>query len=155
MRRSVLLALALWLGSMPLASAAVPTHFEPVIGGALLCRDAIDPVYFKDYLTRYFKAPYKVEGGAYWFKPEPKQQLFGLELVDMFVSLETSRYAFLGVVFKEKLADARKKLLEAKGAVFLPYAGETVLRSPPGSFLIQYDTSQTKLYCVKYRAFEE
>jgi hypothetical protein len=144
----------LWLGLISPAWAAVPTTFEPVIGGALLCRDAIDPVYFKDYLTQYFKKPYKVEGGAYWFKPQPKQQLFGLELVDMFVSLENSRYAFLGVVFKEKLADARKKLLEGKGLAFAPYAGETVLRSALGAFLIEYNKTQTKLYCVKYRDFE-
>jgi len=139
------------LGSMPVSLLAAPTTFEPVIGSALLCNDQIDPVYFKDYLTRFFKNPYKTEGEAYWFKPDPAQRLYGLELTDIYVSTESSRYAFLGVIFKEKLDIARKKMLELKGVSFLPFSGDTVLRSALGSFLIEYDKTKTKLYCVKHR----
>ena len=139
------------LGSMPVPLLAAPTTFEPVIGSALMCNDQIDPVYFKDYLTRFFKAPYKTEGEAYWFKPEPSQKLYDLELTDIYVSTESSRYAFLGVVFKEKLDDAKKKMLEIRNTAFLPFSGDTSLRSAQGSFLIEYDKTKTKLYCVKHR----
>jgi len=139
------------LGSMPVSSFAAPTTFEPVIGSALLCNDQIDPVYFKDYLIRFFKNPYKTEGEAYWFKPDPSQRLYDLELTDIYVSVESSRYAFLGVIFKEKLDIARKKMLEIRGVTYLPFSGDTVLRSAQGSFLIEYDKTKTKLYCVKHR----
>lgn len=139
------------LGSMPVSLLAAPTTFEPVIGSALLCNDQIDPVYFKDYLIRFYKNPYKTEGEAYWFKPDPAQKLYDLELTDIYVSTESSRYAFLGVILKEKLDTARKKMLEIRGISYLPFSGDAVLRSAQGSFLIEYDNTKTKLYCVKYR----
>jgi len=138
------------------AGAAAPATFLPVIGGAVLCNDRIDQVYFKNYLDQAYKASYKTEGEAYWYKPENGQQLFNLTLVDIFVSVDDSRYAFVGVVLKEKLEDATKKFLE-RGIRFEPYApqGETagpdVLRSPEGAFLIRYNTTQSKLYCAKHR----
>lgn len=131
--------------------AAAPTTFDPVIGRALLCYDQIDPVYFKDYLTRFYKNPYKTEGEAYWFKPDSEQRLYDLTLADIFVSTEDSRYAFLGVVFKENLTAARKKMQDLKGINFLPFSGETVLRSAQGSFLLEYNNTQSKLYCLKHR----
>lgn len=149
-RKLLFLTLAV-LGSMPAPLLAAPTTFEPVIGSALMCNDQIDPVYFKDYLIRFFKNPYKTEGEAYWFKPEPAQKLYDLELTDIYVSTESSRYAFLGVVFKEKLDIAKKKMLEIRNTNFLPFSGDTVLRSAQGSFLIEYDKTKTKLYCVKHR----
>lgn len=139
----------LWV--VPAISVAGPTTFEPVIGTALLCRDQIDPIYFKDYLIRFFKNPYKTEGEAYWFKPDSGQKLYDMALEDIFVSTEGSRYAFLGVVFKENLTVAKKKMLETKGMSYLPFSGETVLRSAQGGFLIEYNTTQSKLYCVKHR----
>jgi hypothetical protein len=141
---------AFGLTTLP-AVAEVPTTFQPVIGGGLLCRDQIDQAYFKDYLTQAFKAPYKTEGDAYWFKPENGQKLFGLELTDIFVSVDGSRYAFLGVVLKERLEDAAKKLLEQKGIRFDRDSGPDVLRSPEGTFLIRYNKTQSKLYCAKHR----
>lgn len=140
------------LGMWAIAPAiAAPTTFEPVIGSALLCQDQIDPAYFKDYLVRFYKNPYKTEGEAHWFKPDPEQKLYDMVLTDIFVSVEDSRYVFLGVVFRENLAAARKKMLDLKGIAFLPFSGEAVLRSAQGSFLIEYDKTQTKLYCVKHR----
>jgi hypothetical protein len=136
--------------AVPGVSFAAPTTFEPVIGSALLCNDQIDPAYFKDYLIRFFKNPYKTEGEAYWFKPDQAQKLYDLELTDIYVSTESSRYAFLGVIFKEKLDDAKKKML-TRGVSYLPFPGDTVLRSAQGSFLIEYDKTKTKLYCVKHK----
>lgn len=138
-------------GAVPAISVAGPTTFDPVIGNALLGREQIDPVYFKDYLTRFYKNPYKTEGEAYWFKPDSGQKLYDMELEDIFVSTEGSQYAFVGVVFKENLTLAKKKILETKGMDYLPFSGETVLRSAQGSFLIEYNTTQSKLYCVKHR----
>jgi hypothetical protein len=151
MGRKLLFLVLAALGSMPVSLLAAPTTFEPVIGSALLCNDQIDPVYFKDYLIRFFMNPYKTEGEAYWFKPDPAQRLYGLELMDIYVSTESSRYAFLGVIFKENLDTSRKKMLEIRGVRYLPFSGDTVLRSAPGSFLIEYDKTKTKLYCVKHR----
>ncbi|MDD5241407.1 MAG: hypothetical protein PHG47_06765 [Sulfuricella sp.] len=130
---------------------AAPTTFEPVIGNALLCRDHIDPDYFKDYLTRFYKFPYKTEGEAYWFKLDPDQKIFDMVMTDIFVSTEDSRYLFLGVIFRETLDSARKKMLEMEGIEYLPFSGNKVLRSAQGSFLVEYDNNQTKLYCVKHR----
>ena len=146
-----LLFVMLAVVSMPGSSLAAPTTFEPVIGSALQCNDHIDPVYFKDYLIRFYKNPYKTEGEAYWFKPDSAQKLYGLELTDIYVSTEGSNYAFLGVIFKEKLDVARKKMQEVRGISYLPFSGDSVLRSAQGSFLIEYDNTKTKLYCVKYR----
>jgi hypothetical protein len=147
--------LRIWIAVLGLtalsAAAEVPTTFQPVIGGGLLCRDQIDHIYFKDYLTQAFKSPYKTEGEAYWFKPENGQRLFGLELMDIFVSVDSSRYAFLGVVLKEKLEEAAKNILEQKGIRFDRYSSPDVLRSPEGAFLIRYNKTQSKLYCAKHR----
>lgn len=127
-----------------------PTTLEPVIGGALLCNDQIDPVFFRDYLSTYFKPPYKTEGGAYWFKPDGAR-LFDSEVEDIFVSDESAAVDFLGVVINERLPAVRQRILDAKGVVFSPDSGETTLRSPAGSFLIDYGGSKTKLFCLKYR----
>ncbi len=144
------------LASLP-AAAALPSTFQPVVGGGVLCHDHTEHKYFNDYLTQVFKPPYMTEGGAYWFKPENKQRLFGLELTDIFVSVDSVRYTFIGVVFKEKLEDAAKKLREERGIRFEPYAppderaSPDVLRSPAGAFLIRFNTTQSKLYCARHR----
>ncbi|MBZ0091664.1 MAG: hypothetical protein K8F27_05520 [Sulfuricellaceae bacterium] len=132
------------------AAFAAPSTFVPVVGNALLCNDHIDPVFFRDYLSTYFKPPYKTEGGAYWFKPEGAR-LFGSEVEDIFVSDESVAVDFLGVVINERLPAVRQQILDTKGVVFSPDTGETSLRSPAGSFLIDYGGSKTKLFCVKYR----
>lgn len=139
------------LALAPVQLLAAPTTFDPVIGSALLCNDQIDPVYFKDYLTRFFRFPYKNEGEAYWFKPDDGQKIYDMEMADIYVSTEDSRYSFLGVIFREPLDSARKKMLEMKGIEFRPFSSDKVLRSVQGSFLIEYNKTQSKLYCVKHR----
>jgi len=151
MARKVLALMLSALCLVPAVSISAPSTFEPVIGGALLCRDRIDPVYLRDYLIRFYQNPYKTEGEAYWFKLDAGKKLYGMTLEDIFVSTEDSRYAFLGVVLSENLSLARKKILETEGIDFQPFSGETVLRSAQGSFLIEYDQTQTKLYCAKHR----
>ncbi|MBS4097382.1 MAG: hypothetical protein KGZ83_11185 [Sulfuricella sp.] len=149
--KSVLLRVCLLLLGAAPAGAAPPTTFLPVIGGGVLCRDQTEHRYFREYLTQSFKKSYKTEGEAYWYKPEKGQTLFGGEVVDIFVSVEESRYGFIGVVFKDKFEDMRKKLLEQQSVRFESYDGPDVLRSPEGAFLIRYDTKQSKLYCARHR----
>lgn len=129
---------------------AVPSTFEPVIGNALLCQDNIDPPYFQDYLTTHFKAPYKTEGGAYWHKTDGVR-LYGIEVTEIFVSTGADQVDFLGVVFNAKLSEARQKLLADRGVAFVADPDGKTLRSPPGSFLIEYNRTKSKLFCVKYR----
>lgn len=147
----LILPLSLFFLLTPLAHAAPPTTFLPVIGGGVLCRDQTEHRWFREYLTQSFKAPYKTEGEAYWYKPEKGQSIFGLEIVDIFVSVDDTRYGFIGLVLKDKLEDAQKKLLEQKSIRFEPYDGPDVLRSPEGAFLIRYAGKQSKLYCARHR----
>lgn len=130
---------------------AAPTTFESVIGGGLLCRDAIDPAYFRDYLIRFYAGPVRRESGADWFKPDPEQRLYDMVITDIFVSTDDSPYRFLGVVFREKIAAARKKMQEVADTKFMPFPSETVLRSAQGSFLVELDAGRSRLTCVKNR----
>ena len=128
---------------------AAPTTFPQVIGNALLCIDQIDPAYFKKYMTDYFQPAYKVEGEAYWFKAETT--LFGSRIKEVFVSVESSKFAFLGIVMEDKQETAKEHIESLTGTRFLPDQNSITLRTPPGSFLIQYGTQNSKLFCVKQR----
>lgn len=134
----------------PAGSNAAPSTFEPVIGGGLQCLDQIEPSFFQSYLSTYFKEPYKNEGGALWYKMEGVQ-LFGLEVEEAFVSYKTEHTDFIGVIFNAKLEDARKSIQQTRGIRFVPEASPTVLRSAAGSYLIEYDRTKSKMFCVKYR----
>jgi hypothetical protein len=126
-----------------------PTHYQPVIGGALMCRDEIDPVYLKQYLTTHFKVPYKTEGGAYWFKPNGAT-LFDMNVTELFVSTEDNeRYVFIGAIILDTIKGAKEKIAANNGANFIPYPDENTQRSATGSFLIRYTPTQVKIYCVK------
>lgn len=144
------LLLAIFLTVTSFTVEAAPSTFEPVIGGALLCHDQIDPPYFQGYLTTHFKAPYKTEGGAYWHKIEGVQ-LYGIEVEEIFVSTGADQVDFLGLVFNAQLDEVRKKLLVNPGVAFLPDTNDKTLRSASGSYLIEYKGSKSKLFCVRYR----
>jgi len=130
---------------------AAPTHYLPVFGSALLCRDEIDPVYLKQYLTTHFKKPYKTEGGAYWFKPD-SATLFDMNVTELFVSTEDNeRYAFVGAIFLDTTKGARAKIAAFSGPNYIPYPDDITMRSGPGGFLIRYTATQVKVYCMKER----
>ena len=130
---------------------AAPTTFPPVIGNALLCLDHIDPVYLKKYMTDFFQPPYKTEGEAYWFKVNTI--LFGERVTDIFVSVENSRFAFLGVVIEDSQKNAKGKIEGATGTRFTSVLGNGTLRTPVGSFLIRFGGTTSKLVCVKDRYY--
>ena len=133
------------------AAFAAPTTFPQVIGNALLCYDQIDPEYFKKYMTDFFQPAYKVEGEAYWFKAETT--LFGSRVKEVFVSVESSKFAFLGIVMEDKQETAKQRIETMTGTRFIPEQNLETLRTPPGSFLIQYGRQNSKLFCVKHRIY--
>lgn len=144
------LAILLLLGALglPWPARAVPTTFAPVIGNALLCLDAIDPSYFKSYLTEALKRPYKTQGQAYWFKADTP--LLGVKLSELFVSTEESPYAFIGAVVEDDLKTARDKIQRSAGVEFRP-AADGRLRTAAGTYLISYGKGRSKIFCVKHR----
>ena len=148
-----ILASILAIGALALAypASAAPTTFPQVIGNALLCLDHIDPAFLKKYMTDFFQPPYKTEGEAYWFKVN--NVLFGEKITDVFVSVESSQFAFLGVVIEDSQNTAKTKIEANTGTRFIPEQPNTTLRSPIGSFLIQYGATSSKLYCVKQRIY--
>lgn len=146
MSRTLLLMAAL---AVCLPAWAAPTHYLPVFGSALLCRDEIDPVYLKKYLTTHFKKSYKTEGGAYWFKPD-SATMFDMNVTELFVSTEDNeRYVFAGAIFLDTTKGARTKIAAFSGPNYIPYPDDTTMRSGPGGFLVRYTATQVKMYCVK------
>ena len=128
---------------------AAPNTFPQVIGNALLCLDQIDPAYFKKYMTDSFQPAYKVDGEAYWFKVETT--LFGNRVKEVFVSVENSKFAFLGIVMEDKQETVKERIETVTGSRFMPDQNLATLRTPPGSFLIQYGSQNSKFFCVKHR----
>ena len=152
MRKTLASTLAIGALAFAYPVSAAPTTFPNVIGNALLCLDQVDPAFFKKYMTDFFQPPYKTEGEAYWFKVN--NLLFGEKITDVFVSVESSQFAFLGVVIEDDQNTAKTKIENITGTRFIPEQRQaTLLRSPVGSFLIQYGATGSKLFCVKQRIY--
>ncbi|TCV86700.1 hypothetical protein [Sulfurirhabdus autotrophica] len=130
---------------------AAPTSFPHVIGNALLCLDQVDSTYFKKYLTDNFQTPYKIEGGAYWFKID--SFLYGGKITEIFINTESSEYVFLGAVMEGPQDSLKIKIEELTGIKFFQDQNIETLRSPPGSFLIPYGSGKSKIFCVKRRIY--
>jgi hypothetical protein len=107
-----------------------PSTFGPVIGSALLCRDQLDNKYFYSWLSTHFGAPYKHEGGAFWFRTG-EATLWGAPVTEVMVSDDTSELVFLAAV----------------AANSSPYP----LRiSAPGGTIAYYN-AKSKIYCAKFK----
>ena len=130
------------------ASRAAPADLTPVVGHALICHDAIDPERFKRYLTQHYKVAYRNEGEAWWYKAGAK--IFGLKVKELFVSVEQSRFAFLGAVLDDDAKSARKKLSET-AALRWEEDGPQRWRAQQGSVLVAMPTG-SKLYCAHQKA---
>lgn len=154
MRRRVPRA-AQWAASVALAAAispalAAPSTFGPVVGSALLCRDAIDNAYFHDYFSRAFGASYKHEGGAYWFRADAT--LWGSPVREVLVSDGSGDYQFIAAVTDatpEELNDAIRKSAGVRHRK-LDASRYAVLESAPGSRIV-YFNARSKIYCAKSR----
>jgi hypothetical protein len=128
-----------------------PSTFGPVIGSALLCRDQIDNKYFYSWLTSHFGAPYKHEGGAFWFRTG-EATLWGAPVTEVMVSDDTSELVFLAAVLEVPPDQLEQSVRSASGIKHLaadtsPYP----LRiSAPGSTIAYYN-AKSKIYCAKFK----
>ena len=129
-----------------------PSTFGPVIGGALLCHDQIDNKYFFSWLSSHFGAPYKHEGGAYWFRTG-EATLWGAPVTEVMVGDDTSELAFLAAVAEVPPDELEQSVRRASGVAY-PAADATPypLRiSAPGGAIAYYNT-KSKIYCAKFKS---
>jgi hypothetical protein len=129
-----------------------PSTFGPVIGSALLCRDQIDNKYFYSWLTSHFGAPYKHEGGAFWFRTG-EATLWGAPVTEVMVSDDTSELAFLAAVAEVPPDQLEQSIRGAAGVAHLAAdASSYPLRiSAPGSTIAYYN-NKSKIYCAKFKS---
>ena len=121
--------------------------FSVTIGPAILCRDNLDMKFFYDYLTASFGPSTKQEEGAYWFKA--KAQLFGKDVKEIFVSDQSSGWAFVGVVFNATPDDLAKSVQASAGPIYVKT--DTGYRYSPyrsqGASEIMWQNKNAKLLC--------
>jgi hypothetical protein len=153
----LLLLLLLALSTAPgVASAQTqdkqPSTFGPVIGSALLCRDEIDNKYFYSWLTTHFGAPYKHEGGAFWFRTG-EATLWGAPVTEVMVGDDTSELSFLAAVAEVPPDQLEQAIRGAAGVRHLAAdASSYPLRiSAPGSTIAYYN-NKSKIYCAKFKS---
>lgn len=152
--RAALLSLILSIASGAACAQAQdkqPSTFGPVIGGALLCHDQIDNKYFYSWLTTHFGAPYKHEGGAFWFRTG-EATLWGAPVTEVMVSDDTSELVFLAAVAEVPPDELEQSIRRAAGIRHLAADGSLYpLRiSAPGSTIAYYNT-KSKIYCAKFK----
>ena len=153
-RRAALLPLCL-LVACGAASAQTqdkqPSTFAPVIGSALLCRDHIDNKYFYSWLSSRFGAPYKHEGGAWWFRTGDAT-LWGAPVTEVMVGDDTSALAFVAAVADVPPDQLEQSIRGAAGGRHVPADSSPYpLRiSAPGSTIAYYN-DKSKIYCVKFK----
>jgi hypothetical protein len=147
-----LLALAAVCGTASAQSQdKQPSTFGAVIGSALLCRDEIDNKYFYSWLTARFGAPYKHEGGAFWFRTG-EATLWGAPVTEVMVSDDTSELVFLAAVAEVPPDQLEQSVHNAAGLRYPPAdASSYPLRiSAPGSTIAYYN-NKSKIYCAKFK----
>src|SRR5471030_2914681 len=108
------LAVLCWLLPASAAAQTVPTTFGTIIGNGLLCRDEIYNTYYYRYLAAAFGAPYKHDGGAYWFKTDTAN-LWGVAVSEVMISDDTSALVFLGAVADVTADELDKAVLAQVG----------------------------------------
>lgn len=135
----------------PAASAlAAPSTFGPVVGSALLCRDAIDNAYFHAYFSKTFGPSYKREGGAYWFRADAT--LWGSPVREVLVSDGTGDYQFIAAVSDDTPEQLNAAIRRSAGVSHrkTDASRHAVLESAPGSRIV-YFKARSKIYCAKSR----
>jgi hypothetical protein len=133
------------------AQAAPPSTFSTVVGNALLCLNDIDNKYFYSYLQAAFGAPYKHDGGAFWFKTTDAT-LWSAPILEVVVSDDTSPLVFIGAVADTTPEKLEPLILTASG---LRYTKKDASAFPlreamAGSRIVYFDT-RSKVYCAKYK----
>jgi hypothetical protein len=128
-----------------------PSTFGPVIGSALLCRDQIDNKYFYSWLTAHFGAPYKHEGGAWWFRTG-EATLWGVPVTEVMVSDDSSELVFLAAVAEVPPDQLEQSVRGASGLRYPaadPSSAPLRISAPGGT--IAYYNSKSKIYCAKFK----
>jgi hypothetical protein len=153
-----LLSLLLCFASGPASAQAQvrdkqPSTFGPVIGSALLCRDHLDNTFFYSWLKTAFGAPYKHEGGAYWFRTG-EATLWGTPVTEVMVSDDTSELVFVAAVAEAPPDQLEGAIRAAAGVRHLAADASTYpLRvSNAGSTIAYYNVAgKSKIYCAKFK----
>lgn len=132
------------------AASALPSTFEPTVGGALLCRSQLDNAYVHAYLSTAFGPPYKHEQGAYWFKLDAT--LWGKPVQEVMVSDDSSALVFVAAVADSKPEELAEAIRSSAGIRHRAVdASAFPLRvSNPGS-VIAYQNNKSKIYCARYK----
>lgn len=144
-------ALLLALASGGATAQAVPTTFGTIIGNGLLCRDQTANFYYYDYLVKHFGAPYKHEGGAFWFRTDGAT-LWGREIPEVMVSDDTSTYIFVGAVSESTPEELQQAIVAQVGTRYtrIDTSAYPVRESKPASRIVYFDT-RSKIYCAKFK----
>lgn len=146
---TLLAPLALCLSAS--GALAAPSTFGTIFGSAVLCRDAVDNIYFYDYLSASFGPAYKREGGAYWFKADAR--LWNIDISDVIVSDDSSELVFVAAV-----ADAAPEQL---GEAIAATAGVRHIKADQSAFPVRqarlgskivYFNTKSKIYCARYKS---
>ena len=123
---------------------AVPSHFEIVVGSALLCRSQVSAEYFNDYMATNFGKPAFTSGGASWWKVS--STLFGSQLEYIFVGSDQD---FIGATFKDAPDKVIANLKDSMGIDYQQKATEKWV-APTYGVIIKYNdkTTPTKMFCI-------
>ncbi|MGJ7917716.1 hypothetical protein ACI48D_19840 [Massilia sp. LXY-6] len=130
-----------------------PSTLGPVIGSALLCRGQVDNRYFYSWLSAHFGAPYKHEGGAYWFRTG-EASLWGTPVSEVMVGDDTNELAFVAAVAEVPPDQLEQAVRAAAGVRHLatdtsPYPLRV---SHAGSTIAYYSAgAKSKIYCAKFK----
>jgi hypothetical protein len=144
-------ALLLALAGGAACAQAVPTTFGTIIGNGLLCRDQTSNFYYYDYLVKHFGAPYKHEGGAFWFRTDGAT-LWGREIPEVMVSDDTSTYIFVGAVSESTPEELQQAIITQVGTHYtrIDTSAYPVRESKPASRIVYFDT-RSKIFCAKFK----
>jgi len=145
------LAALCWLLPASAAAQTVPTTFGTLIGNSLLCRDDIDNTYYYRYLAAAFGAPYKHDGGAYWFKTD-SANLWGVPVSEVMVSDDSSALVFIGAVADVTAEELDKAIVTQVGVHYakIDSSAYPVREASPGSRIVYFDL-KSKIYCAKFK----
>ncbi len=129
---------------------AAPSTFSTVIGSAILCRSHLDNAYFYRYLTAAFGAPYKREGGAYWFRADGS--LWGATVTDVLLSDDSSAVVFVGALAESTPEALNSAVRSAMGVSHykIEKGQFGMLEASPGSRIV-YANTKAKIYCAKFK----
>jgi len=132
------------------AQAAPPSTFGTVVGNAVLCLDNLDNKYFYSYLTAAFGAPYKHDGGAFWFQ-DRRRHLVGRAHHG---SDRQRRYQRADLHRRHRRHHAGKAGTDVTASAGLHYTKKTPRPFPSAQLCRQQDhllQHQSKVYCAQYK----